>query len=136
MNRTEAERRISELRKLIDEHDYLYYVRNEPRISDAAYDELRRELERLEEAFPDLVTEDSPTMRVGAPPRSSLPPALPYVGRCPSACSWVRACTPTPPPVCFHRSWSFLASTWPSFTARASAVSGSATQWHWPLPCS
>lgn len=75
MKRTGALRRISELRREIDRHDRLYYAENAPEISDAAYDALRRELEALEREHPDLVTPDSPTQRVGAPPRSSLPPA-------------------------------------------------------------
>jgi DNA ligase (NAD+) len=76
MNRHEAERRIEALREEILRHDHLYYVKGKPKISDAAYDGLRRELERLESEFPDLVTPDSPTLRVGAPPRSDLPNAI------------------------------------------------------------
>ncbi|MCK4549673.1 MAG: NAD-dependent DNA ligase LigA [Candidatus Krumholzibacteria bacterium] len=75
MDKRLANSRIAELRKRIEKHDRLYYIDNDPKISDAAYDELRRELEGLEKAFPELVTDDSPTKRVGAPPRSSLPPA-------------------------------------------------------------
>jgi DNA ligase (NAD+) len=75
MKEIEASKRIGELREQIERHNRLYYVDNDPKISDAAYDGLMRELEKLEEAFPSLVTEDSPTQRVGAPPRSSLPPA-------------------------------------------------------------
>ena len=62
-----AERnRVDELRTRIDEANSAYYVRDEPLISDAAYDELMIELRGLEERFPDLITEDSPTQRVGA----------------------------------------------------------------------
>jgi DNA ligase (NAD+) len=75
MERADAEKRIARLIAEIDRHDRLYYTENSPAISDEAYDRLRRELERLEEEFPDLAAEDSPTRRVGAPPRSSLPPA-------------------------------------------------------------
>ncbi|MDD3642089.1 MAG: NAD-dependent DNA ligase LigA [Candidatus Krumholzibacteria bacterium] len=75
MKRDEAQRRIAELRREIDRHDRLYYTDNAPEISDAAYDELRGELVSLEEEFPDLAAPDSPTQRIGAPPRSSLPPA-------------------------------------------------------------
>lgn len=68
MNRTEAENKIDRLRKAIEEHNYKYYVLDNPSISDAAYDALMRELEQLEAAFPDLVTADSPTQRVGGEP--------------------------------------------------------------------
>lgn len=73
MKRTEVEKRLRALREEILHHDYLYYVKNAPKISDAAYDKLRRKLEELEERFPDLVTPDSPTQRVGAPPQDALP---------------------------------------------------------------
>ncbi len=72
MNRSDAEKRIRKVREEILRHDYLYYVKNEPKISDSVYDGLRRELESLEEQYPDLVTPDSPTRRVGAPPRDEL----------------------------------------------------------------
>lgn len=68
MNRSEAEKRIVQLRETIEEHNYRYHVLDDPVISDAEYDQLMRELERLENAFPDLVTEDSPTQRVGGKP--------------------------------------------------------------------
>ncbi len=70
-----AEKRIGELRKKIVRHNRLYYIDDNPKISDASYDELMKELEELEAAFPALATDDSPTKRVGSPPRSSLPPA-------------------------------------------------------------
>jgi DNA ligase (NAD+) len=73
MKKTEVEKRLRALREEILHHDYLYYVKNAPKISDAAYDKLRRELEELEERFPDLVAPDSPTQRVGAPPQDALP---------------------------------------------------------------
>ncbi|MGH7234913.1 MAG: NAD-dependent DNA ligase LigA [Nitrospiraceae bacterium] len=72
MTRTEAEQRIGELREEIRRHDYLYYVKDRPEISDAEYDRLFRELSDLEAAYPDLVTPDSPTQRVGAPPLEEL----------------------------------------------------------------
>ena len=73
MKKDKAEKRIRELREKMLHHDYLYYVKNKPKISDAAYDKLRRELEDLEDRFPDLATPDSPTQRVGGPPRDALP---------------------------------------------------------------
>ena len=60
--------RIAELREQLHYHNYRYYVLDQPVISDAEYDRLLRELERLEEQYPELVTPDSPTQRVGAAP--------------------------------------------------------------------
>lgn len=68
MDRQEAEKRIEELRREIEEHNYRYYVLDDPVITDAEYDRLMRELIALEEAFPDLITPDSPTQRVGGEP--------------------------------------------------------------------
>ncbi|UFH48291.1 NAD-dependent DNA ligase LigA [Pseudomonas sp. KNUC1026] len=59
------ETRILELRQQLDEHNYRYYVLDEPSIPDAEYDRLFRELKALEEANPNLITPDSPTQRVG-----------------------------------------------------------------------
>jgi len=60
--------RIEELREIINHHNYCYYVLDSPEISDAEYDELMKELRQLEAEHPELVTPDSPTQRVGAPP--------------------------------------------------------------------
>ncbi|WP_372972772.1 NAD-dependent DNA ligase LigA [Marinobacter sp.] len=60
------ERRIQELRQVIDDHNYRYYVLDEPAVPDAEYDRLMRELQTLELEHPELVTPDSPTQRVGA----------------------------------------------------------------------
>lgn len=60
----EAELRAEELRSQINYHDYLYYVKNEPEISDAEYDELMRRLRAVEEHYPELITPESPTQRV------------------------------------------------------------------------
>ena len=68
ISREDAKKRIDELRREIRHHDYLYYVLNKPEISDAEYDKLMQELRELEEMYPDLITPDSPTQRVGAPP--------------------------------------------------------------------
>src|SRR5262249_3600497 len=65
-------KRIEELRKEIQHHDYLYYVKDRPEISDDAYDRLFRELSDLEATHPDLVTPDSPTQRVGGAPLQEL----------------------------------------------------------------
>ena len=64
----DAVSRAAELRALLDRHAHLYYVLDSPEIDDAAYDALYRELQKLEEAHPDLVTPDSPTRRVGSAP--------------------------------------------------------------------
>ena len=66
MDREEAKRRIEELREVIRDNSRRYYVDNAPVISDYEYDHLMYELEDLEKAFPDLVTPDSPTQRVGS----------------------------------------------------------------------
>lgn len=58
--------RIDQLRELINDHNYRYYVLDEPAVPDAEYDRLLRELQALEGDHPDLITADSPTQRVGA----------------------------------------------------------------------
>lgn len=73
MSRKEAEGEVERLRREIRRHDHHYYVRGEPEISDAAYDRLFDRLRELEEGWPELVTPDSPTQRVGAEPRDDLP---------------------------------------------------------------
>ena len=60
--------RIEELRTQVEYHNYRYYVLDDPEIPDAEYDRLFRELQALEKAHPELVTEDSPTQRVGGAP--------------------------------------------------------------------
>jgi len=60
--------RIEQLRAKINYHNYRYYVLDSPEISDAEYDELMRELKQLEEQYPQFLTSDSPTQRVGAAP--------------------------------------------------------------------
>ena len=66
---TEAIRkRVEKLREEIEYHNYRYYILDQPEISDAQYDRLMKELEKLEEQYPGLRTPNSPTQRVGAPP--------------------------------------------------------------------
>ena len=60
------------LTRHIRHHDYLYYVKDRPEISDGEYDRLFRQLSELEQAHPELVTPESPTQRVGAPPLGEL----------------------------------------------------------------
>ena len=78
--------RIEELRRIIEHHNYRYYVLDAPEISDAEYDALLRELERLEEAHPELITPDSPTQRVGRTPgglcHRGAPPSPLEPGQC------------------------------------------------------
>lgn len=68
MTLQEARRRVIYLRKTINEYRHAYHVRNESRISDEALDSLKKELFDLEQAFPDLVTPDSPTQRIAGKP--------------------------------------------------------------------
>lgn len=72
LSREAARTRIEALRQEIRRHDYLYYVKDRPEISDSEYDRLFRELVELETAYPELITPDSPTQRVGAPPLDEL----------------------------------------------------------------
>merc|ERR1712169_111782 len=60
--------RVDALRQEINQHNYRYYTLDEPSIPDAEYDRLMRELQGLEAQYPELVTADSPTQRVGAQP--------------------------------------------------------------------
>ena len=64
---------IEELRKQIREHEYRYYVLDQPTISDYEFDQLLRELKKLEEQHPELITPDSPTQRVGGEPTEEFP---------------------------------------------------------------
>ncbi|MCX6333657.1 MAG: NAD-dependent DNA ligase LigA [Bacteroidia bacterium] len=66
MKQPEAKARIDKLKKEIEEHNHNYYVLNKPVISDFEYDLLLNELDTLEKKFPEFVTEDSPTRKVGS----------------------------------------------------------------------
>jgi len=66
--KADPSRRVEQLRERIRHHNYRYYVLDDPETSDAAYDRLMRELEKLEGEHPEVVTPDSPTQRVGAAP--------------------------------------------------------------------
>ncbi len=68
MTKKEAKKRIEKLREMINHHRYLYHVLDKPEISDAAFDSLKNELEKLERQFPEFITPDSPTQRVGGEP--------------------------------------------------------------------
>jgi len=66
------EKRIAELRGILQDHNYRYYVMDDPTIADGEYDSLLRELQSLENKYPSLVTSDSPTQRVGSHPISEF----------------------------------------------------------------
>jgi DNA ligase (NAD+) len=70
----QIEERAVELRAEIAEHDRRYYELDAPIISDAEYDELVRELERIEEQYPELITPESPTQQVGGRPAAAFAP--------------------------------------------------------------
>ena len=65
-------KRIADLRRQIERHDYRYYVLDDPEVPDATYDALMRELGELEVAHPELVTPESPTQRVGGRPAAGF----------------------------------------------------------------
>src|SRR3989344_313013 len=68
MKKAEAKKRIEKLKKLINHHRYLYHVLDRQEISEAALDSLKKELFDLEQKFPEFITPDSPTQRVGGKP--------------------------------------------------------------------
>src|SRR5574340_973268 len=70
----EARQRAEKLRAELRHHSWRYYALDTPEISDDAYDALMRELESIETTYPDLITPDSPTQRVGAPPSETFAP--------------------------------------------------------------
>ncbi len=74
MDQEAGRQRIEELRRKIDYHNRRYYQFDDPEITDAEYDGLLRDLIDLENRFPDAVTPDSPTQRVGAPPLERFSP--------------------------------------------------------------
>ena len=68
LTRAEAQERAADLRALIEQHNYRYYVLDDPEVPDAEYDRLMRELESVESGFPELISPDSPTQRVSGTP--------------------------------------------------------------------
>jgi DNA ligase (NAD+) len=69
---TSVAKQLEKLREEIRRHEYLYYVLDEPEISDVKFDRMMKELQQLEAAHPELVTPDSPTQRVGGAPRKGV----------------------------------------------------------------
>lgn len=72
MNKQQAEIRISHLSKELMQHNYRYYILNDPSVSDYTYDEMMRELRTLESKYPELLSSDSPSQRVGGIASSSF----------------------------------------------------------------
>ena len=72
MNPADVSVRLEELREAIDQHSYRYYVLDDPSVTDSEYDRLFNELQALESEHPDLITQDSPTQRVGAKPKGGF----------------------------------------------------------------
>jgi DNA ligase (NAD+) len=72
MTKQEAGKRAEDLREQIAHHNYRYHVLNDPEISDAEFDALMEELRAIEDTYPDLVTANSPTQRVGGQPREGF----------------------------------------------------------------
>ncbi len=68
MNIQEAKRRAAELTEFLNYHNHRYYVLDDPEIPDSEYDRMLRELQEIEQAFPELISMESPTQRVGAAP--------------------------------------------------------------------
>ncbi|MFZ3057483.1 MAG: NAD-dependent DNA ligase LigA [Minisyncoccales bacterium] len=72
MNKNEVQKRIEKLKDLINHHRYLYHVLNKEEISESALDSLKKELFDLEQSFPEFITPDSPTQRVGGKPLNAF----------------------------------------------------------------
>jgi len=73
LTRAQGARRILKLRREIEYHEKKYYVDNDPQISDFEFDRLIKDLQNLERRFPDLITPESPTQRVGEKPVAAFP---------------------------------------------------------------
>ena len=65
MIKEDASIRVQQLTDILNKHNYLYYVKSSPEISDYDFDMLLKELQTIEELFPELITEHSPTKRIG-----------------------------------------------------------------------
>ncbi|MGA9556750.1 MAG: NAD-dependent DNA ligase LigA, partial [Terriglobales bacterium] len=72
MSPASVQKKIESLREKIRHHEYLYYVQDNPELTDADFDKLMNELKRLEAEHPELITPDSPTQRVGGKPREGF----------------------------------------------------------------
>jgi DNA ligase (NAD+) len=76
MERDTIRQEIEKLREIIRQHDYRYYVLNQPTVTDDEYDALMRKLQELEKNYPEYLTADSPTQRVAGKPQDGFPPFL------------------------------------------------------------
>src|SRR6266511_661527 len=130
----EVEHRLARLRQEVRRHEHRYYVQNAPTISDQEYDRLERELRDLEAQYPELVTPESPTQRVGEKPSEEFPTFAHRVpmlsletptartscasSRSGSSASWGRGRWPTP------RSSRSTACRWPSTTRKDGSCAG------------
>lgn len=72
LSKQEAEDEVQKLREAIEHHNYLYYIKNKPKISEKKFDTLFHRLEQLEKQFKDLQSDVSPTRKIGAPPVDKL----------------------------------------------------------------
>ena len=72
MSEPSIQQQLDALRGLINEHNYRYYVLDDPSVPDAEYDRLLQQLRQIEDAHPQLISADSPTQRVGAAPQTAL----------------------------------------------------------------
>ena len=72
LSKSASKELAEKLRKQIRQHEYLYYVSDEPKISDAEFDRLMERLKKIEAEYPELATPDSPTQRVGGAPREGF----------------------------------------------------------------
>src|ERR1700680_2368891 len=72
MRAANLEQEVEKLREALRHHEHLYYVLDQPEISDAEYDALMRQLQQIEEQHPELLTPDSPSQRVGGKPREGF----------------------------------------------------------------
>jgi len=71
-HRQDPQARIEALRRQIDRYNYHYYVLDDPLVPDSEFDRLVRQLQQLESQYPELITPDSPTQRVGGEPLSAF----------------------------------------------------------------
>lgn len=76
MSKPSSEKRLEELREKIRHHEHMYYVENNPEISDFEFDQLVKELEKIESEHPEWITSDSPSQRVGEKPVQGFPTAI------------------------------------------------------------
>jgi len=72
LRKQEAQQQLESLRRRIERHDFEYYVEDQSSVPDAEYDRLMRELQALENTYPDLITSNSPSQRVSGTPSAGF----------------------------------------------------------------